>query len=53
MALLAIFARKYPYFSTGKFKKTAFGNSPIIQELINICELRNSTNVVIARAIRA
>jgi len=28
MALLAIFARKYPYFSTGKFKKTAFGNSP-------------------------
>jgi len=30
MALLAIFARKYPYFSTGKFKKTAFGNSPTI-----------------------
>jgi len=29
MALLAIFAQKYPYFSTGKFQKTAFGDSPL------------------------
>jgi hypothetical protein len=30
IVFFAIFTQKYPYFSTGKFAKWEFGNTPII-----------------------